>query len=62
MSRQECIDELADSAGLKDRVATITERVWRDRLRAGTTQARRAQICASTPVVFPRSLIVGVVA
>ena len=45
MIGQECIDELADYAGVKDRVADITERAMQGELDfAGALKERHAQI------------------
>ena len=44
---QECIDELADYAGLKDKVARITERAMQGEL---DFQARCASGCGCSPV------------
>jgi len=41
MIGQECIDELADFAGLKDRIAAITERAMRGELDFGAALAER---------------------
>ncbi|MEO6224705.1 MAG: phosphoserine phosphatase SerB [Sphingomicrobium sp.] len=43
---QECIDELADYAGLKDRVATITERAMQGELDFPTALRERVQLLA----------------
>jgi len=54
MIGQECIDELADFAGLKALVSEITEArdARRDRVRAGAARARRAasRVCRSAVV------------
>ena len=41
MIRQECIDELADYAGIKDRIAAITERAMRGELDFGSALRER---------------------
>ncbi|WP_120718244.1 phosphoserine phosphatase SerB [Tsuneonella amylolytica] len=49
MIGQECIDELADFAGLKDRVAAITERAMRGELDFASALAERVGLLADLP-------------
>ncbi len=49
MIGQECIDELADFAGLKDRIADITERAMQGELDFETALRERVGLLASLP-------------
>ncbi|KQO74605.1 phosphoserine phosphatase SerB [Methylobacterium sp. Leaf88] len=50
MIEQECIDELADTIGLKDRVAAITERAMRGEIAFGPALRERVALLRDVPV------------
>lgn len=57
MIEQECIDELADTIGLKDRVAAITERAMRGEIAFGPALRERVALLRDVPVDVVDKLI-----
>jgi len=57
MIEQECIDELADTIGLKERVAAITERAMRGEIAFGPALRERVALLRGVPVDVVDTLI-----
>jgi phosphoserine phosphatase len=57
MIEQECIDELADYVGLKDRVAAITERAMRGEIAFEPALRERVALLAGLPVEVAAEII-----
>src|ERR1700683_3353330 len=57
MIGQECIDELADHAGFKDRVAAITERAMRGEIEFAPALRERVALLKGLPVTLINELI-----
>src|SRR6185437_4056277 len=57
MIRQECIDELADYAGLKNRVAAITERAMRGEIAFEPALRQRVALLEGLPICVVEEVI-----